>query len=252
MENCHLPFHAFMQNSLQHHLPGLTLKICHSTLMYEPPNNNQFPSGIKELLLTVSLVYPFFQIIFSKGNMKNSAVPSHQCLSHVSLPMYRLPWTSVAVQSADVTRAAHLLVWRHVTLIFTGITKSDVKSWKMVRFWRFKRLGPLKKGCPTAWNGQLVDRTLANASFWTQTPFRPVAMATDTLYSNLTCVPYHLLWVLVWSVNYPERRYASNKQIMANYIEIKSECLDIKPDLKKSWCNHSKDLIKEIKNQWMK
>ncbi len=25
-------------------------------------------------------------------------------------------------------------------------------------------------------------------------------------------------------------------------------CPDIKPDLKKSWCNHSKDLIKERKN----
>ncbi len=101
-------------------------------------------------------------------------------------------------------------------------TNLGLKTSKMIRFWRFKRLVPLKKACPTAWSSQLVNRTMGKASFWTKIPFRPVAMATDTLNSNLTCVPYHFLWVLVWSVHYSERRYASNKQIMANYIEIQN------------------------------
>ncbi len=54
----------------------------------------------------------------------------------------------------------------------------------MVRFGQFKRLGPLKKACPTAWKGHLADRSFANALFWTQTPFRYVAIATDNCHGN--------------------------------------------------------------------
>ncbi len=130
----------------------------------------------------------------------------------------------------NVTQRARRRAW-HLTSRVTSdvardvresleITQKAIKSRKMLRFWRFKRLGPLKKGCPTVWKGHLGKRTVGNALFLIQTPFRPVAMATDTLNSNLTWTPYHLAWVLVWSIHYPERRCASNKQIMANYIEI--------------------------------
>ena len=117
-------------------------------------------------------------------------------------------------------RRTHDVIMTSFALIFTEITQKAVKSRKMVQFWWCKRLGPLKKGCPTAWKSHLADRTVANAPFWAQTPLSSIAVATDTLNSNLTWTPYHLLWVLVWSVQYPERRYASNKQIMANYIEM--------------------------------
>ena len=37
----------------------------------------------------------------------------------------------------------------------------------------------------------------------------------------------------------------------SDVFQIWSECLEIKPHLKKSWCNHWKNLIKEIKtNEW--
>ena len=59
--------------------------------------------------------------------------------------------------------------------------QSDLDSPKIVRFSRFKRLGPLKKAWPTTWNGHLGDRTMTNALFRAQTPSRPVAMVTDNL-----------------------------------------------------------------------
>ncbi len=149
---------------------------------------------------------------------------SSSCPQYVAM-LYTLTGKRHPVR--DVVRDVWRRAWR-LTSCRTSLasresletTQKAVKSRKMVRFWGFKRLGPLKKGCPTAWNGHLGNRTVGNALFVTQTPFRPVAMATDTLNSNLTWTPYHLLWVLVWSVHYPERRYASNKQIMANYIEM--------------------------------
>ena len=108
-------------------------------------------------------------------------------------------------QKRDVThmwRSNHRSRQRHSTDLCSfdhfKFTKEGLKSPKMVRFGRFKWLEPLKRGCTITWNGYLGNRIVGNAWFCTQTPFKTVAMATDTLKGNLTCIPYHLGWVSVW------------------------------------------------------
>ncbi len=108
----------------------------------------------------------------------------HLCYRPMTTTVSRWRFADKICALFDVTSRSFDLdhpAWAYVIL------QSSLESPKMVWFWRFKRLGPLKKACPTAWNGHLVDRTLATALFWTQAPFRPVAMATDTLKRNLTC-----------------------------------------------------------------
>ncbi len=115
-------------------------------------------------------------------------------------------WPTYGVATIAHANVTHVTQFDLCSFDHLKFTKECLKSPKMVRFGRFKRLEPLKRGCPITCNGYLGDRTVRNAWFCSQTPFKTVAMATDTLKGNLTCIPYHLIWVSVWSVPYPGRR----------------------------------------------
>ncbi len=97
--------------------------------------------------------------VTSQGHHKwamTSAIISRQrwSLCNVTMDHVILSWCPPIIQQPDVTLMTSLTSW----LTSPGgpadviYKKKGVKSSKIVRFWRFKRLGPLKRTCPVNWN----------------------------------------------------------------------------------------------------
>ena len=79
-------------------------------------------------------------------------------------------------------RVAALIVESWIIRSFINSdTQKGLKSPKMVRFWWSKRLGLLKKGCPTHWNAYFGDLMVRNDWSLPKTRNRVVAMETNII-----------------------------------------------------------------------